>query len=160
MMFVRGRLVDVDLGDLDRWCRAHLSAGVDEVLFRDGYLSTVLGVRLSSGQPVVVKVRRQAERLQACWMVHCQLFERGFPCPKPLVAPQPFGEWMASAEAAVEGGELSPDSGRAPHPFAQALARLVGSAPVPGDLPSLHPRLPWTASPGDPIVGVRWSPAS
>ena len=42
MMFVRGRLVDVDLGDLDLWCRAHLSAGVDEVLFRDGYLSTVL----------------------------------------------------------------------------------------------------------------------
>ena len=87
MMFVRGRLVDVDLGDLDRWCRAHLSAGVDEVLFRDGYLSTVLAVRLSSGQPVVVKVRRQAERLEACWMVHCHLFERGFRCPKPLVAP-------------------------------------------------------------------------
>src|SRR5205085_10031311 len=74
MMFVRERMVDVDLGDLDRWCRVHLSAGVDEVLFRDGHLSTVLGVRLSSRQPVVVKVRRRAERLQACWMAHCQLF--------------------------------------------------------------------------------------
>src|SRR5437879_8322122 len=145
MMFVRGRMVDVDLGDLDRWCRAHLSAGVDEVPFRDGYLSTVLGVRLSSGQPVVVKVRRRAERLQACWMAHCQLFERGFPCPQPLVAPQPFGEWVASAEAAVVGGELFPDSGRAPHPFAAALARLVALAPVPDDLPSLDPRVPWTA---------------
>src|SRR5207237_9052644 len=86
MMFVRGRMVDVDLGDLDRWCRAHLSAGVDEVLFRDGYLSTVLGVRLSSGQRVVGKVRHKAERLEACWMAHCSLFERGFPCPIPLAA--------------------------------------------------------------------------
>ena len=145
MMFVRGRMVDVDLGDLDWWCRAHLGGGVDEVLFRDGHLSTVLGVRLSSGHSVVVKVRHQAERLEACWMAHCHLFERGFPCPKPLVAPQPFGVWVASAEAAVEGGELFPDSGRAPHPFAEALACLMALAPVPDDLPSLHPRLPWTA---------------
>src|SRR5437667_4729031 len=106
MMFVRGRMVDVDLEDLDRWCRAHLSAGVDEVLFRDGYLSTVLGVRLSSGEAVVVKVRRQAERLEACSMAHRQLFEAGFPCPEPLVGAQPFGQWVASAEVAVVDGEL------------------------------------------------------
>jgi hypothetical protein len=145
MSWVRGRRADAQMADLDRWCRNHLGAPVQEVLFRDGYLSSVAGVRLSSGEAVVVKVRPRVPRLRACWAVHCRLFEQGFPCPEPLVGFEPFGEFVATAEAVVTGGALFPDSGRAPGPFAQALAWMVAAASDMGELPSLDPSLPWTA---------------
>lgn len=130
--------------ELDRWCRSHLREGIGGVLFRLGYLSTVVGVRLlSSGRSVVIKVRRPSERLQACWAVQGRLFDRGFACPEPLVGPEPLGDLVASAEALVSGGDLFPRSGRAPAPFARALATLIGVAPDLEELPSLDPPLPW-----------------
>jgi hypothetical protein len=51
-------VLDVDLSDFDRWCHVHLRAGIDDVVFRSGHLSIVVGVRLSSGRRVVVKIRR------------------------------------------------------------------------------------------------------
>jgi hypothetical protein len=152
---VPGR-VEVDLGLLGQWCVAHLGEGIDEVLFRHGYLSTVIGVRLESRQLAVVKVRRAAGRLQACWAVHRALFEKGFPCPEPLVGPQPFDGFAASAESMVLGGELLPVSGRSPDPFASGLAVLIGLAPHPSELGSLGPPLPWTGP--DPHAPDLWPP--
>jgi hypothetical protein len=146
--------VDVEPGDVDQWCRKYLAAGVAEVLFCEGYLSTVVGVVLSSGQRVVVKIRPWAERLEAAWMVHRLLFDRGFACPEPLMGLQSFGPWVASAEAMVSGGELFPLSGRSAAPFAEALARLIVLAPEPTELPSLDPPLPWTAP--DPRESRLW----
>lgn len=142
---LRGRLVDIDNDDLNRWCRLHLGAAVEEELFRVVHLSTVVGVRLRSGGSVVVKVRRPSPRLTACAAVHRVLHERGFPCPKPLVDDRPFGELVASAEVMVAGGELFPESGRAPGPFAEALADLVSLAPGPDEVGRLDPALPWTS---------------
>ncbi len=96
-----GRLVEVAAAAVDDWCREHLGAGVDEELFRSGYLSTVIGVRLNSGGGVVLKVRRRAVRLDACLMVHRRLFDLGFPCPEPLTGLEPFGDWVAHAEVLV-----------------------------------------------------------
>lgn len=139
-----GRVMDVDLGDLDRWCRAHLHTGVARVIFKEGYLSTVLGVETTSGRQAVVKVRRPARRLEACVMVHRRVFDAGFACPEPLVGLEPLDPFVASAENLISGGELWPTSGRSPEPFARALAALIAVAPEPTDVPTLEPPLPWT----------------
>lgn len=144
---VLGRRLRVEIADLDRWCRTHLGGGVDKVPFRDGYLSTVLGVELTGGSRAVVKIRTRADRLHGCAAVHRQLFARGFPCPELLVDLQPFGDFVASAEAMSVGGHLFPSPGRLPVPFAAALARLVQLAPAPAEIQSLGPRPPWTAPP-------------
>jgi hypothetical protein len=115
------------------------------VLFGAGYLSTVLGVRLTSGVQVVIKIRPAADRLAGCAAVHRRLFERGFPCPEPLVDLEPLDDFVASADAMVTGGDPCPRSGRSPEPFARALARLVALAPSPSEVSSLNPAPPWAA---------------
>ena len=142
---VVGRRLQVEIADVDRWTRTHLGAGIDAVRFCDGYLSTVLGVELTSGAQIVVKIRAGADRLLGCADVHRQLFEQGFPCPEPLVDVEPMvGGLVASAEATVSGGDLYPRSGRSPAPFASALAQLVCLAPRAAEIPSLDPPPPWT----------------
>jgi hypothetical protein len=138
-----GRRVRVGAADLDRWCRRHLGTGVDQVLFSAGHLSTVLGVELASGRQVVVKIRHRSDRLTGCAAVHRRLFDRGFPCPEPLIDLEPMGSLAASAEAMVSGGSLYPPSGRTPGPFAEALATLVALAPPPTEVASLDPLPAW-----------------
>jgi hypothetical protein len=142
---VVGRRLRVEIADVDRWSRTYLAAGIDAVLFCDGYLSTVLGVELTSGAQIVVKIRTDAGRLHGCAAVHRQLFERGFPCPEPILDLEPMDGLVASAEAMMRGGNLYPRSGRSPVPFASALARLVSLAPLVAEVPSLEPPPPWTA---------------
>ena len=145
MPVVPGQVEDIELADVNRWCHLHLGTQVADELFHVGYLSTVIGIRLTSGQSIVVKVRRPAERLIACWTVHRHLFDCGFPCPEPLVGPEPLRDHVASAEALVLGGELFPTSGRAAAPFAESLAHLIALSPNPDELPTLDPSPPWTA---------------
>ena len=145
MTLVPGRVFDAHTSDLDRWCRLHLGARVEEEVFRVGHLSTVIGVRLSSGRSVVVKIRGPTPRLAACAAVQRVLHLRGFPCPEPLVDNEAFGELVASAEVMVPGGEPFPASGRSPIPFAAALADLVRLAPSPNEVGPLEPAPPWTA---------------
>jgi hypothetical protein len=109
-----GRVVDVDLGDVDGCCRANLHEGATRIIFQEGYLSTVLAVEATSGRQVIVKIRRPAERLQACATVHRRVFVAGFACPQPLVGPEQLGPYLASAETLISGGELWPTSGRSP----------------------------------------------
>jgi hypothetical protein len=134
----------VDERDLNAWCRTHLGSEVNEILFCEGYLSTVIGVELTSTQRVVVKLRTPAPRLSGCALVHRRAFERGFPCPEPLVDLVPMGPLVASAEMLRAGGDLFPTTSRAPTPFAAALAWLVDVAPKADEMPSLDPRPPWT----------------
>ena len=142
---VVGRRLRVEVAAVDRWSRTYLAAGIDAVLFCDGYLSTVLGVELTSGAQIVVKIRTRADRLHGCAAVHRQLFERGFPCPEPIVDLEPMDGLVASAESMVSGGNLYPCSGRSPVPFASALAQLVSLAPRVAEVSSLEPPPPWTA---------------
>lgn len=141
---VRGRVIDIDRHDLDRWCLAHLGSGVEREVFRRGHLSTVIGVELSSRATVVVKIRPPSDRLATCEAVRRILSERGFPCPEPFTGLEPFGEQVASAEGMVGRGDVFPAGGRAPEPFAAALGRLVALAPEASGVGTLDPPPPWT----------------
>jgi hypothetical protein len=135
----------VDTASLAAWCELHLGSPAESELFRTGHLARVIGARLADGREVVVKVRPAAPRIAACTQVQRRLFDSGYPCPRPLAAPAPFGEYEATAESYVAGGGLLPDSGRAAQPFAAALAQLVQLAPQPGQVPSLAPAPAWAA---------------
>jgi hypothetical protein len=112
----------VELQVLGGWCARHLAAPVHAILFRGGYLSEVVGVELADGRSVVVKARPVAPRLSGCFLVQEQVFRRGFPCPKPLVSPQPYDPGrVATAEAYV-----APASGvGSVDESAALLARLI-----------------------------------
>ena len=130
-------------GDVDDWCHAHLGAGIGRQLLRAGYLSVVVGVELTDGRRVVVKVRPPSPRLEGCHAVQSALWAAGYPCPEPLVGPTPLDVWIASAEAFVPGGEPMPSTGRAARPFAEALELLTRLAPAPATVPSIDPAPPW-----------------
>ncbi len=135
----------VSIDAIGAWCRAELGAAPVGELFRTGYLSLVVGLRLEDGREVVIKLRPAAVRLAGCFEVHRRLHEAGFPCPQPLAGPLALAGFTATAESYLPGGDRFPPSGRAAEPFASALAALVAAAPAAPDVPSLAPNPPWTA---------------
>jgi len=135
----------VDAASLAAWCEVHLGSPAESELFRTGHLASVIGTRLADGREVVVRVRPAAPRIGACSEVQRRVFSSGYPCPQPLAGPAPLGGYEATAETCISGGVRLPDSGRAPRPFAAALARLVHLAPRPGQVPSLAPAPAWAA---------------
>ena len=93
---------------LDRFCREHLGGGVAKRLFERTSVGVVTGLALSDGRRVVVKVhqpRRRREFLEAVYAVQARLHADHFPCPRPLVGPEPLGDVLAVAEELVEEGE-------------------------------------------------------
>ena len=100
------RARDVDPGRLAHWCVEHLGSPPADEIFRSGYLSAVIGLRLADGRAVVVKVRPGAPRVAACVAVQRRLFASGYPCPEPLTGAAPFGDELATAEAYVPGGAV------------------------------------------------------
>jgi hypothetical protein len=135
----------VDLASLAAWCELHLDSTATSEMFQTGHLAQVIGARLADGREIVVKVRPTAARTTACTEVQRRLFESGYPCPQPLAGPAPLGDFEATAESYMPGGNMLPASGRAAQPFAVALAHLVDLAPRPEELPSLAPAPAWTA---------------
>jgi Ser/Thr protein kinase RdoA (MazF antagonist) len=135
--------MDLGVPDVDAWCGRWLGARVDEVLFTAGHLSRVFGLRLADGREVVVKIRPAADRLAACADIQRTLWRDGFPCPRPLVGPVPFGDRAASAEVLVPGGELLGVTDGAVECYARLLARLV--RPAPEQAGRLAPNPPWVA---------------
>jgi hypothetical protein len=142
---VSARAHDVDPGRLAHWCAEYLGSAPAEEIFRSGYLSAVIGLRLADGRAVVVKVRFGSPRLAACVEVQRRLFESGYPCPEPLTGPIPFGVHVATAETYIPGGALLPSADRAAWAFAEAFARLVKLAPGPPEVSTLDPPPSWAA---------------
>jgi len=70
---------------LSKWCRQLLGSEPEQVLFEAGYLSQVIGLRLTNGRDVVVKVRAWQDRLVGCGQVQHSLSVGGFPAPRLLV---------------------------------------------------------------------------
>ena len=131
--------------EVDRWCERVLGSHPTARFFESGYLSRVVGLRLTDGREVVVKIRHASARLSGCAAAHYRLYEQGFPCPEPLSGPLPFSDGLvATAERFVEGDELLPLEGRSAALFAAPFARLIALAPKVEELPSLRPPLPWT----------------
>ncbi len=140
------RLRAVDPVRLARWCRQHLGSPPAEEMFRSGYLSAVIGLRLADGREVVVKVRPDSPRMAACAEVQRRLFQAGYPCPRPLTGAEPFGGGdVATAEAYFPGGALLPSADHAAEAFAEAFARLIRLAPRPAEVSTLDPAPSWAA---------------
>ena len=59
------RKPEVDIGLLSSWCQQQYDSGIDHIIFEGGYSSSVVGVMLVNGNPVVVKIRRTGSRLHA-----------------------------------------------------------------------------------------------
>ncbi|WP_157641088.1 phosphotransferase [Longispora albida] len=142
-MSPRGRAVDP--GNLARWCLEHLGSPPSEELFRSGYLSAVVGLRLTDGREVVVKVRPYSLRIAACVEVQRRMFQAGYPCPRPLTGPAAFGGDVATAETYVPGGAMLPSTDHAVVASAEAFARLIRLAPRPVEVSTLDPAPSWAA---------------
>ena len=139
------RVPGIDPGRLAVWCEEQLGSPPAGELFRSGHLSAVIGLRLADDREVVVKVRPHSRRLVACVQVQRWLFESGYQCPEPLSGPAPLEDSTATAEVYVPGGALLPGTDHAPLLFAEAFARLIRLAPMPGEVPSLDPAPSWAA---------------
>jgi hypothetical protein len=135
----------VDPGRLARWCRQHLGSPPADEVFRSGYLSAVIGLRLADGRQVVVKVRPDSPRIAACVDVQRRMFQAGYPCPRPLTGAVAFGGDVATAEAHVPGGAMLPSADHAAGAFAEAFARLIRLTPRPAEVSTLDPAPSWAA---------------
>lgn len=133
----------LDPGELVEWCRRWLGSPPERTFLRTGNLSTVVGVALADGRRVVVKARAPSRRIAPCTDVQRRLWERGFPCPRPLAGPAPLGALTATAESFVPGGRQLPPSPAVAGRFGEALARMVRLAPPPDELESLQPPPAW-----------------
>ena len=135
----------VDSGRLARWCVEYLGSPPADEVFRSGFLSAVIGLRLADGREVVVKVRPDSPRIAACVEVQRRMFQAGYPCPRPLTGAAAFGGDVATAEAYVPGGAMLPSGDHAAVAFAEALARLIRLAPRPAEVSTLDPAPSWAA---------------
>jgi len=128
---------------LSQWCLQRLGSEPEQVLFEAGYLSQVVGLRLTDGRDVVVKVRAWHERLIGCGQVQHSLSVGGFPAPRLLVPPERLGQLGVSAEALIHGGALLAADRDSAARFAEALALLVSTAPDVATVSTLAPSPAW-----------------
>src|SRR5579863_194362 len=76
-----------------RFCQDQLGSKIAEALFYRSSVGCVVGVQLTTGIKVVVKVyqeRWMSSFLGAIQSVLRNLSQRGFPCPMPLVSARPL----------------------------------------------------------------------
>ena len=137
------RLPAIDPVLLAQWCEEQLGSPPAGEIFRSGYLSAVIGLRLADSRAVVVKVRPGSPRIAACTEVQRRLFGAGYPCPEPLTGAAPFGDGVATAEAYIPGGNPLPSADRSAWAFAGAFARLLTLAPRLAEVPALDPPPSW-----------------
>jgi Phosphotransferase enzyme family len=123
----------------------HLGSPPAGEIFRSGFLSAVIGLRLADGREIVVKVRPDSPRIAACVEVQRRVFQAGYPCPEPLTGAAPLGGDLATAEAYVPGGAMLPSADHVAQSFAEAFAWLIRLAPRPAEVPGLDPAPSWAA---------------
>lgn len=128
---------------LANWCVQWLGAAPLHLLFERGHLSRVVGLELSDGSQIVVKIRPAAARIAGCIAVQRHLFAAGFPCPEPLAGPASIGSATATAETYVPGGAALDADAAAPALFAKLLVDQVRLAPPVATVPTLEPAPPW-----------------
>src|SRR5829696_4411122 len=139
---------------LAEWCMEHLGSPPAGEIFRSGYLSAVIGLRLADDREVVVKVRPDSPRIAACVEVQRRVFQAGYPCPEPLTGAAAFGADVATAEAYVPGGAILPSADHAARAFAEAFAWLIRLAPRPAEVSALAPAPRWPARSGSTMPGA------
>ncbi len=70
-------------------------------------MGAAFGVHLKDGRRILLKAHKNcsSEFLEAVRRVQGHLFQKGFPCPRPLAGPAPFGPGQATVEEFVDVGE-------------------------------------------------------
>ena len=89
------------------WSSEHLEAAVADLFACEMTTGVVFGVELADRGRVAVKAHRPerpAEYLAAVQRVQRAVQEAGFPAPRPLAGPAPFGSTRATAEAWLDDG--------------------------------------------------------
>lgn len=96
----------------DRFCRAHLGAGIRGSLFYVSSIGCVHGVELEDGRRIVIKARPPAQTnpdmildetaLNSISRITSWLFSRGYPCPEPILPSHALGKGNATVEAFVD----------------------------------------------------------
>jgi hypothetical protein len=96
-------------------------------LFVAGYLSEVVGVRLTDGREIVAKRRADdSGRARLCLAAQRLLAEQGFPCPMPLTDVTYQSGFAVHAEQLLGGGEVeTEDTLAAAERSAALLADLI-----------------------------------
>ncbi|GHO90509.1 hypothetical protein KSF_005570 [Reticulibacter mediterranei] len=127
---------------IDSFCQAELGAAVEEYLFYEASIGAVCGVRLMDQRRIVVKVHhaRPLAFLQAMVQVQHYLLAHGYPCPKPLLAPRPLAQGIATTEVLMDEGVYHEASDPAiRRSMAEMLARLIHFTKTPAAIPGVQP---------------------
>ena len=132
---------------LDTFCKDHLRSGVDEVFLCELSVGAAFGLHLKDGRRIFLKAHKpdwSSGFLKSVRRVHEHLYDRAFPCPRPLAGPAPFGPGLATVEEFVEEGEHADahDPGIR-RKMAQALARSIELAGEVRDLGALSAGWAW-----------------
>lgn len=130
---------------IDTFSRSELGSAVAEGLFYESSQGAVSGIRLEDGRRVVVKAHPPEQPLaflRAVYEVQHNLSRRGYPCPRPLLAPRPLARGHAMSEELVDSGSYAdahdPTIRRM---MAERLAELVRLTRDLTALPGLRPGL-------------------
>ena len=131
---------------LENFCVSGGLPAVERVFFYEISVGAAFGLDLEDGSRVVLKAhpsKRNVRFLETVCRVQEHLFRRGFPCPRPVIGPSPFGEGYAMVEAFDDRGERAdahrPEVRRA---MAGALVWLIRLASEVSSVEDL--RLDWT----------------
>ncbi|MBA2783728.1 MAG: hypothetical protein H0T74_12570 [Rubrobacteraceae bacterium] len=87
---------------LDGFCSSMLGSPVEEVLFCDISIGAAFGLRLGNARQVVLRAHRpdrDPDLLASVYRMQLHLSDRGFPCPRPVLGPAPFGAGLANVLA-------------------------------------------------------------
>jgi hypothetical protein len=116
----------IDIANLfERFCTERLAASPEEALFYGASTGCVLGVRLDSGEDIVIKAYQQrwsSQLLSAVQQTQVRVADGGIPCARPRLGPTQFATGrpnLAVAETFV------PDPGM--HPGRSARERAVSA---------------------------------
>ena len=138
---------------VDAFLVRHLRTGIAALDFTRIGTGIVLGVTLADGRPTVVRLYppgADAGVLRAVQDVQHELSSHGFPAPRPLLEPVPFGVGLATVEGRLhEPPTGDPTERTARRALAQGLAAFVRlAAPA-----ARHPELAGRGPLGPPAPG-------
>ena len=133
--------------DLDAFCKKHLGSEVEEIILFQLSTGAAFGLLLTDGRRIFLKAHppeRPAEYLEAVHRVQNHLHLKGFPCPKPVLAPRHFRAGFATADEFVDAGKI-PDghNPKVRRKVAAALVRQIDLAEEVPDISGLEKGWPW-----------------
>ncbi len=140
------RVPQVDSRHLAEWCEQHLGSPPAEELFRDGYLSAVIGLRLVDRREVVVKVRPSSAATGRLRRGASPPLLVRLPLSRAPHGRGPFRRLAGNCRGIRPGRCRAAGVGSIGPGISPSRSRwLIELAPRPGEVPDLLPSPAWTA---------------